>query len=107
MFREIHRVLHPGGFCYFTGNNRIMLMEPHYKLPLLSVIPRPLAHRYRQLAGRGDHYHELHFTRGTLKRLCNQFEIVDYTARVTAEPEKFGVGYMLPPPALPCGWLRD
>ncbi|NND69645.1 MAG: class I SAM-dependent methyltransferase, partial [Halioglobus sp.] len=42
MFREIHRVLKPGAFCYFAGNNRLMYMEPHYKLPFLSVIPRPL-----------------------------------------------------------------
>ncbi len=96
MFQEIYRVLRPGGFCYFAGNNRLMLMEPHYRLPLLSVIPRPLAHRYLRLAGRGDHYHELHFTPRTLRQMCQAFEIVDYTAKVTAEPEKFGVDYMLP-----------
>ena len=97
MFREIYRVLRPGGFCYFAGNNRIMWMEPHYRLPLLSVIPRPLAHQYMRLAGRGDHYHELHFTPRALRRLCAQFELVDYTATVTADPERFGVDYMLPP----------
>ncbi|MFT4614436.1 MAG: ubiquinone/menaquinone biosynthesis C-methylase UbiE [Bacteroidia bacterium] len=97
MFLELYRVLKPGGFCYFAGNNRLMLMEPHYNLPLLSVLPRLLAHRYLKLAGKGDHYHEKHFTRGTLCRLCKDFEIIDYSARVIAEPEKFAVDYMLPP----------
>ncbi|MGB1142702.1 MAG: class I SAM-dependent methyltransferase, partial [Halioglobus sp.] len=97
MFREIFRVLKPGGFCYFAGNNRIMLMEPHYKLPLLSAIPRPLAHHYMRLAGKGDYYHEKHFTRGTLQRLCGAFNIVDYSERVIAEPTRYGVEYMLPP----------
>lgn len=100
MFQEIFRVLKPGGFCYFSGNNRLMLMEPHYRLPLLSVIPRPLAHRYMRLAGKGEHYHELHFTWWTLRRLCGDFNIVDYSARVIAEPEKFGVDYMLAPGSL-------
>jgi len=95
MFNEIYRVLRPGGFCYFAGNNRIMLMEPHYKLPFLSLLPRPVAHWYMRVTGKGDFYHELHFTHWTLKRLCGKFRIVNYSAQVVAEPEKFGVGYML------------
>lgn len=95
LFREIHRILKPGGFCYFSGNNRLMLMEPHYQLPLLSVIPRTLAHRYVKLAGKADYYHEKHFSWWTLRRLCEQFNIVDYSAKVVADPEKFAVDYML------------
>ena len=96
MFCEILRVLKPGGFCYFAGNNRIMLMEPHYNLPFLSLLPRPLAHQYMRLAGKGDYYHEKHFSYWTLKRLCRDFNIIEYSARVIAHPEKFGVNYMLP-----------
>ena len=95
LFREIHRILKPGGFCYFSGNNRLMLMEPHYQLPLLSVIPRALAHRYVKLAGKADYYHEKHYSWWTLRHLCEQFDIVDYSARVVADPEKFAVDYML------------
>jgi 2-polyprenyl-3-methyl-5-hydroxy-6-metoxy-1,4-benzoquinol methylase len=97
LFSEIYRVLKPGGFCYFSGNNRLMLMEPHYRLPLLSVIPRPMAHLYMRLAGKGDHYHEKHFSWWTLRKLCRDFSIEDYSARVVAEPEKYAVDYMLPP----------
>jgi ubiquinone/menaquinone biosynthesis C-methylase UbiE len=100
MFNEIYRVLKPGGFCYFAGNNRIMLMEPHYHLPLLSLLPRPLAHHYMRLTGKGDYYHEKHFTSWTLKRLCRDFHIVDYSEKVIADPDKFGVAYMLAPGTL-------
>jgi 2-polyprenyl-3-methyl-5-hydroxy-6-metoxy-1,4-benzoquinol methylase len=96
MFNEIFRVLKPGGFCYFAGNNRIMFMEPHYQLPLLSVLPRPLAHRYMRLAGKGDYYHEKHFTYWTLKRMCHDFQVTDYSEKVISDAEKFGVAYMLP-----------
>jgi 2-polyprenyl-3-methyl-5-hydroxy-6-metoxy-1,4-benzoquinol methylase len=95
MFGEIHRVLRPGGFCYFSGNNRLMFMEPHYRLPLLSLLPRPLAHQYVRLTGRGSHYHELHFSYWKLKRLCGAFNIVDYSAKVVSKPEQFGVDYMI------------
>jgi len=95
LFREIYRILKPGGFCYFSGNNRLMLMEPHYQLPLLSVIPRALAHPYVKLAGKAEYYHEKHFSWWTLRQLCRQFEIVDYSAKVVADPEAFAIDYML------------
>ncbi|MEE4144328.1 MAG: class I SAM-dependent methyltransferase [Halieaceae bacterium] len=95
MLEEIFRVLKPGGFCYFSGNNRIMFMEPHYRLPLLSVMPRQLAHHYVRATGKGSHYHELHFTYWTLKRLCRKFNIVDYSPRVISDPAKYGVDYMV------------
>ncbi len=96
LFREIHRILKPGGFCYFSGNNRLMLMEPHYQLPFLAILPRALAHRYVKLTGKAEYYHEKHYTWWTLRRLCRQFNIVDYSAKVVAEPSKFAVDYMLP-----------
>jgi len=97
MFNEIFRVLRPGGFCYFAGTNRITLMEPHYHLPFLSMLPRALAHRYMPVTGKGDYYHEKLFTSWTLRRLCENFHIVDYSARVISDPQKFGVEYMLRP----------
>ena len=48
-----------------------------------------------RLARKGDQYHEKHYTWWTLKRLCNKFEITDYSAKVVAEPEKYAVDYML------------
>ncbi|MDO8863366.1 class I SAM-dependent methyltransferase [Haliea sp. E1-2-M8] len=100
MFDEIHRVLKPGGFCYFSGNNRVMWMEPHYRLPLLSVLPRPLAHRYMRLAGKGEYYHEQHLSYRALKALCSSFQLHDYSRAIIQDPARFGADYMLTPGSL-------
>ncbi|MGB0713190.1 MAG: methyltransferase domain-containing protein [Gammaproteobacteria bacterium] len=97
MMGEIHRVLRPGGVCYFAASNRLMWNEPHYDLPLLSVLPRPLAHRYVRLAGRAERYHELHFSYWRLRRLVKSFDVEDFTARLVRDPGRYGVDYMLRP----------
>lgn len=97
LFSEIHRVLKPGGFCYFSGNNRLMIMEPHHRLPLLSLLPQPLANLYMRVAGKGKQYHEKHLWYPALKGLCRKFRIQDYSSQIIADPEQFGVAYMLPP----------
>ncbi|MEM8561269.1 MAG: class I SAM-dependent methyltransferase [Pseudomonadota bacterium] len=95
MFSEIYRVLKPEGFCYFSGNNRVMIIEPHYRLPFLSLLPRPLAHLYMRITNKGEFYHEKHVSYRALLRLCSAFEIVDYSSRIIADPDRFGVSYML------------
>ncbi len=54
--REIFRCLEPGGALYFAVPNRWRLIEPHYKLPLLSWIPDKVASIYVRLLKRGSHY---------------------------------------------------
>jgi 2-polyprenyl-3-methyl-5-hydroxy-6-metoxy-1,4-benzoquinol methylase len=100
MISEIFRVLAPGGVCYFAATNRLMWNEPHYKLPLLSVIPRPLAHLYVRFFRIADHYHELHYTYWGLKKLVSHFLIHDYTQKVISNPVKFHVDYMISPKSL-------
>ncbi|MCB1056277.1 MAG: class I SAM-dependent methyltransferase [Acidobacteria bacterium] len=97
MMDEIFRVLRPGGVCYFAAGNRFMWNEPHYNLPLLSAIPRPLAHLYIRLAGKASHYHELHFSYWGLRNLTRRFDLIDYTAEIIEHPDKFGTAYMIPP----------
>lgn len=97
MFSEIHRVLRDGGVCYFSAGNRIMWNEPHYNLPLLSVIPRPLAHVYIRLAGKASHYHEKHLSYWGLKSLVSRFSCRDYTVQLVEQPEKFHTDYMISP----------
>lgn len=97
MMREIHRVLKRGGVCYFAASNRLMWNEPHYNLPLLSVIPRPLAHRYVRWAGRGESYYEHHYSYWGLRHLVRMFEVEDFTRRMVADPQKYHVEYMIRP----------
>ncbi|MCL7488658.1 MAG: class I SAM-dependent methyltransferase [Desulfobulbaceae bacterium] len=92
---EIHRVLKPSGVCFFAANNRLMWNEPHYNLPLLSVIPRFVAHYYMRVAGRGNHYYEKHFTFWGLKKLVSPFTLIDYTKAIIASPGKYHADYMI------------
>lgn len=70
LFRELHRVLAPGGAAYVSAGNRLMVVEPHYRLPFLSWLPHPLADRYLRWTGRGRTYRGIRFrTRGELMRM--------------------------------------
>jgi 2-polyprenyl-3-methyl-5-hydroxy-6-metoxy-1,4-benzoquinol methylase len=89
MMHEINRVLKPGGICFFSAGNRLSLMEPHYRLPFLSILPKPIAHWYLQSLGRGEHYYEKHLTYWGLKRLVSMFEIIDYTTAIIDDPIRF------------------
>ena len=100
MFAEIHRVTKPNGACYFSAGNRLMWNEPHYNLPLLSVLPRPLAHLYIRLAKKADFYHEKHLTYWGLKKIVSDFDVKDYTVRLIEEPTKFHTEYMISPHSL-------
>lgn len=97
LMSEIFRVLKPGGIVYFAAGNRIMLNEPHYNLPLLSIIPRPLAHLYLKISGKGDFYYEKHFTYWGLKKLVSKFKVTDYTPLILSDPEKYKAEYMVMP----------
>jgi len=97
---QIARVLKPGGVCYFAAGNRYQLMEPHYRLPFLSVVPKPVAHLYLRAIGRGSHYYESHLSVGGLRELVRDFRLHDYTRRLIDEPVRFEVDYMLRPGSL-------
>lgn len=97
LIEEIYRVLRPGGVCYFSASNRLMWNEPHYNLPLLSVVPRRIAHWYIRIAGKADFYHEHHYSYWGLKSLVKPFRIIDYTRKVIELPGQFGTAYMVRP----------
>ena len=95
LLAEINRVLRPGGICYFAAGNRLRLIEPHYNLPFLSVMPRALAHKYMRLTGKGDTYYEKHFSYWGLKRLIKKFECIDYTKKIIENPLLYHADYMI------------
>lgn len=100
LMTEIERLLAPDGLCFFGAGNRIAFMEPHYRLPLLSVGPKWLAHRYLRVFRGIDHYYENHRTYWGLRALVGRFAVLDYTQRVIAEPARFAADDLLTPGSL-------
>jgi 2-polyprenyl-3-methyl-5-hydroxy-6-metoxy-1,4-benzoquinol methylase len=95
LIAEIHRVLRPGGCCFFSAGNRLVWTEPHYRLPLLSVVPKRLAHLYMRATGKGDHYYEQHLWYWGLRKLVSRFDVIDYTLEIVRRPEAFAATDLL------------
>ena len=103
---EIHRLLKKGGFCYFAAGNRYVLMEGHYHLPFLSWLPKPLAHLYLKLTGKGEFYYEEHLSLHGLRRLASKFCIHDYTLSIIRDPERFHATDLFDRQRWSYPWLR-
>lgn len=87
LFREAFRTLRPGGAAYVAAGNRLAVVEPHYRPPFLSWLPRPVADRYLRWTGRGRRYEGIRFrTRGPLLRMMREagFRVRDRTERAMA-----------------------
>lgn len=82
--REIRRVLAPEGVCYLAVPNRRGLVEPHFRLPFLSWIPRALRDPYVRAARRGTHYDCNLPTRGQATRLFSEARFTHEEATIQA-----------------------
>ncbi|MGD2164887.1 MAG: class I SAM-dependent methyltransferase [Anaerolineae bacterium] len=89
--KEVHRVLKPGGVCFFSGPNKAWPIEPHYKLPFLHWLPSGLASAYLRASGRGDEYAIRPYTHGHLRQLWNQFDFYDQTLSLLDDPHRTGL----------------
>jgi SAM-dependent methyltransferase len=78
---ELWRVLRPGGWVYLAMPNRWSLVEPHFRLPLLSWLPRSLRSPYVRRLGRGERYDCDPLSRRELRALLAEvgFEVHDRT----------------------------
>ena len=56
MLAEIRRILRPGGLLYLAVPNRWTLVEPHYRLPFLSWLPRSIADLWLRALNRNTWY---------------------------------------------------
>jgi 2-polyprenyl-3-methyl-5-hydroxy-6-metoxy-1,4-benzoquinol methylase len=91
MVQEIDRVLRPGGFCFFSGPNRLAIMEEHYWLPFLSWLPHSLASIYMKMFHRGNVYDAFPLTYWQLTRIWDGFTVYDYTLKILRQPRRFSV----------------
>ncbi|MDO8638532.1 MAG: class I SAM-dependent methyltransferase [Candidatus Daviesbacteria bacterium] len=96
LFKEIYKVLSPGGVCFLAAVNKWWILEPHYDLPFLSWLPKNIAHYYVKAFGKASTYYETLFSYWTLKRLNQQFHILEYTSKVLQQPKKYGFDDVLP-----------
>lgn len=97
LLAEIKRMLKPGGVCYFAVANRLTIIEPHYKLPFLSIFPKPIGNLYLRFLKKQNFYYENLLTYWQLKRLVSQFEIIDYTSKIIKDPLKYNATEMIKP----------
>lgn len=51
LVHNIHRVLKPGGVCYFAGPNLLWPIEPHVYWPFVHWLPRRMAQRLMRALG--------------------------------------------------------
>lgn len=84
LFAEAHRVLRPGGRAFVSAGNRFVLIEPHYRLPLLSWLPSTAANAYLRSSGRGRRYDDIRYlSYGRLQQVMSGpgFRVRDITRR--------------------------
>jgi ubiquinone/menaquinone biosynthesis C-methylase UbiE len=93
---EIRRVLRRDGAAYLGFGNRLGVMEPHYRLPFLSWLPRRVADRYVAISGRAPHYYEQFRTRRGLRKMCAGLQLWDYTYTVLSDSDAFKARDMVP-----------
>lgn len=86
---EIFRVLKPGGACFFSGPNRLDIIERHYGLPFVSWLPQRIADAYIRAMGKGVSYSEHPRTYWALKSLWSSFTRVDFTWKIVKSPEDY------------------
>ncbi len=90
LFQEIYRVLKPQGVCFLAAVNKFWPIEPHYNLPFLSFLPKPLANYYIKLTGKAESYYETLLSYWQLKDLTKDFVCIEYTEKILKNPKKFG-----------------
>ncbi|MEQ8325443.1 MAG: class I SAM-dependent methyltransferase [Vicingaceae bacterium] len=100
MMSEIKRVMKKNGICYFAAGNRLKIIEPHYRLPFLSWLPKPMAHLYLKLSGKGSFYYESLQTIFGIKKLIRDFHASFYSLNIVSEPERFHSTDMIKPGSL-------
>jgi len=88
---EVWRILRPGGFCFFSGPNRLAIIEEHYFLPFLSWLPRSWATMYMKIFQKGNYYDAYPLYYKQINTLWHRFKIHDYTYKLLRDPKHYSV----------------
>ncbi len=93
MLKEVRRVLKPDGILHITTANKWWPIEPHYKLPFLSFLPKYLANIYLRLSGRGVSYNDINLPSYDMfySLVDKYFRVSDITLDVIGKYKKYGL----------------
>ena len=89
LIQEIHRILKPGGYCYFAGPNLLFPIEPHIFWPFVHWLPRDLAIGLIRLVGSRAVLDANSTSYWTLRRWLAGFEIRNAIPHIIKHPEMY------------------
>jgi len=104
LISEIRRVLKEAGHCYFAGGHRLQVVEPHYRLPFLSWLPRDVASRVLRWTGRGVRYEEAFVYPWRMRSMFRHFSTAELISiRMLQEWRRYALAPVMlrSPPTLP------
>lgn len=96
MVDEIWRVLREGGVCFFSGPNKLSLVEGHTGLPFIHWLPKCCNKWLLGLLKHRDDFEVNLMTYWQLKRLWGKFVIVDYAPILIRNPDRFSLSDQVP-----------
>lgn len=90
LIAEIHRILKPGGYCYFAGPNLLFPVEPHVFWPFVHWLPRRFAVWLMRRCGSQAILDAYSADYWTLRRWLGEFETSNAVPYVLRHPRQFG-----------------
>ena len=91
LLHELRRVLRPGGACYFAGGHTLQIIEPHFRLPLLSWLPRRWASAWVRRRGFAPRYDEAFVAPWQLRGLFEGFAAAELISpAMLRQPGRYG-----------------
>jgi len=88
---EIHRVLKKHGILYLATPNKLWPLDPHYKLPFITWLPRKVSNAYLQ-AVKGKDWDIYSRTYYHLKKMAKgKFMIHNATLDIIKNPQKYNL----------------
>ena len=89
---EINRMLKKDGICYLATPNKFFIIEPHYKLPFLSMLPQNLANIYLIVTAKGKIYDVKNLSYYNLRNLFKKnFRFENILIKMLNEPKRYGL----------------